>query len=187
MKLIKLLLVSAVVGVLPAHAVDMDALNSEARGIAMNFGKSLKHELMQGMKEGGPINALDVCNTAAPQVTQAAGKSSGWDVARTSLKLRNATNAPDEWEQGVLQRFEEIKMSGENIKKIEFSEIVEMDGKKTFRYMKAIPTAKPCMACHGKSIDPAVETKLQTLYPQDKARGYVPGDIRGAFSLQKTF
>ncbi len=187
MKLINVLLISAIAGVLPAHAVDMNALNNEARGIAMNFGKTLKHELMQGMKEGGPVKAMEVCNTEAPRVTQAAGESSGWDVARTSLKLRNATNAPDEWEQGVLQRFEESKKSGENIKKIEFSEVVEMNGKKIFRYMKVIPTGKPCMACHGATVDPAVEAKLKTLYPQDKARGYAPGDIRGAFSLQKTF
>ena len=50
MKIINVLLISAIAGVLPAHAVDMNALNDEARGIAMNFGKTLKHELMQGMK-----------------------------------------------------------------------------------------------------------------------------------------
>lgn len=186
MKIISMVLVSAIAGVLPAHAADTEALSKEARGISMNFGKTLKGKLMEGMKAGGPIKALEVCNINAPLITSAAGDSSGWNVARTSLKLRNPGNAPDQWEQEVLQRFEKTKMSGEEIKKIEFAEVVEVNGKKTFRFMKAIPTEGACVQCHGAVVAPEVEAKLKELYPQDKARGFAPGDIRGAFTLQKT-
>jgi hypothetical protein len=51
--------------------------------------------------------------------------------------------------------------------------------------MKAIPTAKVCLACHGSAITPEVTAALDEAYPQDQARGYAEGDIRGAFSLSK--
>jgi hypothetical protein len=54
------------------------------------------------------------------------------------------------------------------------------------RYMKAIPTAaKPCLACHGAKISPEVAAKLDDIYPEDKARGYGAGDIRGAFTIRQ--
>jgi hypothetical protein len=57
--------------------------------------------------------------------------------------------------------------------------------KTVFRYMKAIPTAELCVACHGAEIPPDVAAKLEELYPQDKARGFQPGDIRGAFTITR--
>ena len=185
MKIIKLLIISSAIISLPVQAVDTEALTKEARGVSMSFGKALKGHLMGGMKAGGPVNALTVCNTKAPEVTQAAGQSSGWGVARTSLKLRNTSNAPDAWERSVLQQFEERKIAGEDITKMEATEVINADGRKTFRYMKAVPTVGPCVLCHGAEIAPEVEAKIKQLYPQDKARGFKPGDIRGAFTLQK--
>lgn len=49
--------------------------------------------------------------------------------------------------------------------------------------MKAIPTAALCVKCHGETIDPEVEAKLKALYPNDQARGFKEGDLRGAFTL----
>ena len=51
--------------------------------------------------------------------------------------------------------------------------------------MKAIPTGEVCLACHGKDINPDVASALDAAYPQDQARGYALGDIRGAFSVSK--
>jgi hypothetical protein len=49
--------------------------------------------------------------------------------------------------------------------------------------MKAIPTGKVCLKCHGEKIDPDVEASLKQNYPRDKARGFKEGDIRGAFTI----
>jgi hypothetical protein len=51
--------------------------------------------------------------------------------------------------------------------------------------MKAIPTAAQCLNCHGESISPEVDAKLKALYPNDQARGFKEGDLRGAFTLAK--
>ena len=40
-----------------------------------------------------------------------------------------------------------------------------------------------CLACHGAKIPAAVEEALKADYPNDKARGYKAGDIRGAFTI----
>ena len=169
----------------PLSAEDTGVMTGEARGIVMGFGKSLKKELVTAMKAGGPVKAVGVCNTLAPEIAATSGEKSGWEVGRTSLKLRNTDNMPDSWELAVLNDFEARKAAGEDITKMEYTEVIETAGKKEFRYMKAIPTGKPCMACHASEINPGVEAVLSELYPADKARGFKPGDIRGAFTLKK--
>ncbi|ABK45915.1 conserved hypothetical protein [Magnetococcus marinus MC-1] len=170
----------------PALATDEAALLAESRDAVKQFFGKLKGTLMQGMKAGGPNAAMTVCNTAATGIAKQASASYGGSVGRTSLKLRNTDNAPDAWELGVLESFESRLAAGEDPAKMEHHEVVSMDGKQVFRYMKAIPTAaKPCLACHGEKIDPTVEITLNRLYPEDKARGYTEGQIRGAFTLKK--
>jgi hypothetical protein len=51
--------------------------------------------------------------------------------------------------------------------------------------MKAIPTGEVCLACHGSDITPEVAAAIDERYPDDMARGYSLGDVRGAFSLSK--
>ena len=111
--------------------------------------------------------------------------SSGWDVGRTSLKLRNPANAPDAWELAVLNSFEERKSAGEDPQNIAKAEVVEQDGRKVFRFMKAIPTAELCLNCHGSELKPEVVEALNTHYAADQATGFKLGDIRGAFTLSK--
>jgi len=158
---------------------------ADARGAVKQFFGSLKGELEQGMKNGGPVTAISVCNVKAPLIAEETGEKYGWQVARTSLKLRNPGNRPDAWELTVLKAFETRKAAGEDVTKMEHSEVVSMDGKKTFRYMKAIPTAELCLNCHGTDIKPEVASAIDELYPEDMATGYKAGDIRGAFTLQK--
>src|SRR5574339_484035 len=134
--------------------------------IAEFFG-NLKGQLEAGMKEGGPVNAIKVCNSVAPALAQEASTKHNMSVARTSLKPRNPKNAPDAWENKVLNSFEEIKAKGEAADTIAFSEVFESNGKKEFRFMKAIPTGEVCLKCHGENIDPAVKAKLDELYPSD--------------------
>ena len=160
-------------------------LSLEGRKIVKSFFEELKGELGKAMKEGGPVNAIQVCQIEAPAISIGTSERTGWRVARTSLKLRNPANTPDFWERQVLKSFEARKAGGEDVKKMEQAEILTVDGQRTFRYMKAIPTAELCLNCHGPNIKPEVEAKLQELYPYDKARGFNVGDIRGAFTLSK--
>ncbi|MCP4933598.1 MAG: DUF3365 domain-containing protein [bacterium] len=168
-----------------AYGSDQDKLTKEARTVMKGVGKQLKTTLVSAMKKGGPVNALGVCNTKAGPITMRNARETGWDIGRTSLKLRNPSNGADAWELAVLKDFEAKKAAGANPKKLEYSAIIEKDGKKIFRYMKAIPTAAPCLHCHGKQIQAPVKEKIAAHYPSDKAIGFKRGDIRGAFSVSK--
>ncbi|MEW8278883.1 MAG: DUF3365 domain-containing protein [Candidatus Thiodiazotropha sp.] len=157
----------------------------EGKGVIKAFFGDLKGELVKGMKAGGPVSTIATCNKVAPGLAEAHSQMSGWDVGRTSLKLRNPKNAPDAWELAVLQEFEARKAAGEDPMKLVKGEIEEEQGRKVFRMMKAIPTAEVCTKCHGDAIAEPVAAKLDELYPADKARGYKVGDLRGAFTLKK--
>jgi len=180
-----LLSVSALMLSAPLYAGDLDKRAADARKVIKEFATTLKGEMKAGMKAGGPTNAIKVCNLRATHVAIDSSAKSGWDVERTSLKVRNHMNDPDAWEKAVLLKFEERKKAGEDVKKMDFYEVVDRYGEKQFRYMKAIPTGPICLQCHGEKLDVAVIMRLNTLYSDDKARGYKLGDIRGAFTLSQ--
>jgi len=135
------------------------------------------------MKEGGPPNAIQVCNTKAPGIAREISAAGNLKIGRTSLKVRNPGNAPDTWEKKTLEGLEARKAKGEDPAKLEHHEVVG----KEFRYMKAIviPADMPCLKCHGEQLDPAVQAKLKELYPNDKATGYKTGDVRGAITIRQ--
>ncbi len=178
---ISCLMVFALIGSVHADEV----LLQQSREAAKDLGRVLKSELMAAMRQGGPLLALQVCNQQAPGLGRAVAVRHGLQVRRTSLKTRNPANHPDDWERKVLQQFEQRKADGESLKTMEYSETTNHRGGTVFRYMKAIGTAPPCLACHGDNIDPKLGERIRQLYPQDKATGFQPGDIRGAFTVIK--
>ncbi len=159
-------------------------LVAQARAKTVELGGALKSHLMGAMKDGGPVAAIGACNESAPKVSTEVS-TDGWSVGRTAQKLRNPDNTPDAWETAVLQDFERRIASGEQAGTLESHAIVEEEGKRRFRYMKAIPTGAKCLLCHGKEIEPTLAAKLEALYPADAARGFSEGELRGAFTLSK--
>lgn len=157
----------------------------EGKGVIQAFFGDLKGELVKGMNKSGPVGAIEVCHKVAPGLAQAHSQMSGWQVGRTSLKVRNPDNAPDAWETAVLNEFESRKAAGEDPMKLVKAAVVEENGRRIFRMMKAIPTAEVCTKCHGEVLAPPVAAKLDELYPGDQARGFKVGDLRGAFTLKK--
>ncbi len=166
---------------LQAAEVDKAQLKQEAIGIIKKFGGSLKPELKKAIQAGGPAHAVSVCSEKAPSIAQRLSSDSGWMVKRVSLKARNQVAVPDAWEQKVLQQFDQRQANGESAAKMAYSEIV--DGK--FRLMKAQGVEAVCLNCHAAEIKPEVEAALKDNYPEDRARGYELGQIRGAFSLSR--
>lgn len=168
-----------------AEEISLEQRKAQSMGEIKEFFGKLKGELGAAMKSGGPLNAIDVCHKAAPSIAQDMSNRTGWDVARTSLKTRNSGNAPDAWESAVLKDFEQRKAKGEDVETMSYWEVVSENGNDYYRFMKAIPTGDVCLKCHGADIDPKVAAKLDELYPNDMARGFKLGDIRGAFTIKQ--
>lgn len=154
---------------------------AQARDAVADFAGALKGELTAAMQAGGPLNAIEVCHTRAPAIADAVSLESGMSVSRVSLRNRNPDNAPTEWQAAVLRDFETRLAAGEAADALSWQEIVQTDGMREYRFMKAIPTMPMCLACHGVDIAPTVAETIAELYPEDKATGYREGDIRGAF------
>lgn len=105
----------------------------------------------------------------------------GYKLKQTSLKIRNPSNAPDEWERKILESYK-LK---ERQKANSFGEIQEAGGRKIYRYLKPLFIEKPCLACHGakEKIRPEIRDFLEKRYPNDKALGYKEGELRGGISI----
>jgi hypothetical protein len=164
---------------------DREVFIQESRAMVKAFAGNLKGELQAAIKEGGPIHAISVCNVKAPEIARDLSQPPQWTVGRTSHKLRNPDNAPDDWEAMVLGDFLERAAAGESLDAMEKMELVESDAGQTYRYMKAIPAGEVCLTCHGSDIAPELKAEIDTFYPNDQATGFALGELRGAFTLTK--
>ncbi len=152
-----------------------------SKDMIKEFAGQLKGKLQTAMKSGGPIAAMTVCNEQAPLIAKELSEKSGWTISRTSLKPR--ATKPDAWETSIMQSFEQRHADGDKFKSLFNQDIVEVDGKASFRFMQAIETKPVCLICHGDNVAAPISEKIAELYPDDKAIGFKLGDIRGAFSI----
>jgi hypothetical protein len=80
-----------------------------ARAAAGEFGMTLLGALQKAIAAGGPVSAIGVCNLAAPEIAATKSAERHMTIARTSRRLRQPKNAPDDWELRQLQSFEQGK------------------------------------------------------------------------------
>lgn len=164
---------------------DTDKQVAACRAATQKLGGALKSALQGAMKEGGPAGALDVCHDEAEVIAERICEEEGLTVGRTSRRFRNPGNAPDEWEMAGLEAFEVRIAAGELPQDLEmWTTVTSAGGGRTFRYLKAIPTGPLCLKCHGSELAPDLDQKLVELYPDDHARGFAIGDMRGAFTVK---
>ncbi len=159
----------------------------QMRSTAADFMGELKSILLNQVQTSGVVSALDVCSDTAQVLTNEFGLQRGVFIKRVSLKNRNKYNFPDDFEQTVLNSFQEMLQNNKLDDKTELAELVK-EGEFTYlRYMKPILIKPECLNCHGSKSTMLEEvSKLITeRYPDDKARDYKPGDLRGAVSIKK--
>jgi len=169
----------------PATDDVVDQYVTTSREAAQKLGGALKTALQTAMTEGGPVEALNVCHDEAEVIAERICNEEGLTVGRTSRKFRNPGNAPDAWERSSLEAFDARMAAGENPADLEmWATVTGPDGSRTFRYLKAIPTGPLCLTCHGSELAPELDESLVILYPDDHARGFAVGDMRGAFTVK---
>ena len=148
--------------------------------------KSLKNSLEIALQDGDIVGAMKMCSIQAQDLTNDFNTQNTM-IKRISLKYRNLKNKPTKFEAEILESFEKKLLEGVSLENLDFTQFSSSYGKKTLVYIKAIPTKGVCLNCHGKNIDKRVLKEIDFLYPQDKAKGFKMGDIRGAFSVRHTF
>lgn len=164
-----------------AYAEDFQALKAEGAALLPAFGQHLMATVKSAMQSGGPVKAVEACQLLAPEIAVQHSQHP-WKVGRTSLKVRNPANTADAWEKQVLEQFAQRAAAGEPIAELSHAEMVGGE----FRMMKAIATGEPCLACHGKNVEPSLAAVIDVRYPHDQARGFALGELRGAFTVRRT-
>lgn len=149
---------------------------------AKAFMGQMKPLLLEQVQTAGPAGAIDTCAIEAPALAASLSKTSGWSVNRVSALPRNSASAvADDWEATVLADFEQRLLEDADTALLTHGEIV--DGE--YRFMQGQVVGGVCLLCHGATISEDVRAALEARYPDDRATGYSPGELRGAISLRR--
>ncbi len=177
--LVSLLFAACSVEEPPASGPDPRLAHS--RAATARLGSELKARLTAVMSEQGPVAAVAVCADEAPTIAARLSDETGATVGRTALRVRNPANAPATWAADAMRTFADRLTRGDDPADIEFSSATPDGG---FRYMKPIVTAPVCLTCHGMLPPGALADAIANTYPKDRATGFEPGDLRGAFVVE---
>ncbi|MEM8610128.1 MAG: DUF3365 domain-containing protein [Myxococcota bacterium] len=153
------------------NRIDEDYWRERGAESVLPLKQNLKRALASGLEEG-PVEAVTACQAIAPSVTRGASTRSA-NVGRTSHKLRNPANEPKFWMRPLLQSYLDHPDQMD-------PKVIVLD-EETIGYMEPIYLQPMCVTCHGTSIDPEVQARIDELYPEDEATGFEPGYFRGVF------
>lgn len=156
----------------------------EARKISNDLMETVRGLLMQEIQKGGFASAVRVCSELAQEMTNRFSTQTGHDLRRVSLRYRNPKNVPDLYEARILQELD--RLNREKRLPEEYVEVVEEGGVKFLRYLRPLTVGPLCITCHGpkENIPAEVQSILKEKYPEDRATGFLVGDLRGAISVK---
>jgi sulfite reductase alpha subunit-like flavoprotein len=153
----------------------------KGKEIAQATVKELGSNLMKHMKEGGPQQAIPFCNASANPLTEEIAKKYNVSIKRTSHKIRNDDNKPNEAEETILKQYFASISNNEELKPI-----VSKDEEGKVHFYAPIKLEAKCLACHGtigQEVSIRTDSILKVLYPNDKATGFKVGDLRGIVNI----
>jgi hypothetical protein len=153
----------------------------QSEELASQFQSELQTELSNALSEVGPVGAIGVCQSTAPTIGARLSEDSGFTVSRIARRNRNAKNGISPDLEGLYSDLEASPMQNGSPRSVHGTV-----GDRLV-YLRAIPMQEqPCSACHGTNIDPALSEVISEAYPEDRAVGFQPGELRGAFLVEKS-
>jgi hypothetical protein len=156
----------------------------EARQLSKELAEKVRGLLLQEIERGGFENAARVCSELAQEITQQFNKRTRYYARRVSLRYRNPKNIPDDYEQRKLEEFDFLNR--EKRLENEYMEVVKEGSQEYLRYMKPLVAIPLCLVCHGpkENIPSEIKAILTEKYPDDRATGFLSGDVRGTISVK---
>ena len=154
----------------PSEEAGEDACVASATAAIGQLQRGLKTRLVAAMGEGAPA-AVRVCADEAEAIRAHVAQESGVRVGRTSTKLRNPANAEaPPWAKAYLE-----SPAREDGAFVHWVERTPTEA----RVVSPLVAQGLCLTCHGEAIPPEVAEVLDERYPEDEARGFAEGDLRG--------
>ncbi len=163
----------------PVGKAEAELALQAATRLVDDYGRSLKKELMAAMSEGGPPNAISVCQMKAPELTREFAMDQVWSINRVSDRNRNPDNAVDSAQYEILARFADTG----SVPVEHYDYWSKNNGELVYHYYRPIRTMQLCLNCHGDkaTMSEEVLTILEKKYPDDQAVGYDVNELRGMF------
>jgi hypothetical protein len=163
------------------EAEDLSAFEAQGLEIVKSTFGVLSSALQLRLEDGEVTDAVSYCNAAAYPLTDSLSKAHGAEIRRTSNKVRNPANALSDIEKPVFEAFLDEMNAGTEPR----GKAIRMeDG--MVHYFQPIFLQPMCMNCHGV-VGEQVKTEdyqlIASLYPNDQAVGYKPGELRGMWSI----
>lgn len=162
----------------PKDTVDYLALGQE---YAAQTQSVLGKNLMQAIQSEGSAYAVDFCNTRAYPLTDSMAQLLNVHLKRVSDQPRNLDNSAQGTQLEYIRSAKEKLGRGEKVT----PQLQEFEGKMIAYY--PIITNTMCLQCHGdpdSQINQETLAKLNTLYPDDQARGYAENQLRGIWVVE---
>ncbi len=135
------------------------------------FKRDLQAALRDGLAQG-PVEAVAACQIRAPEITNARTRDDV-RVGRTSHRLRNPANVGPGWVAPILAGYRSDASD-------RAPRSVALPGNRA-GYVEPIVTQPLCLTCHGNDVAPEIASRIEQLYPSDRAVGFDVGDLRGVF------
>jgi len=148
---------------------------------AMQTQKELGKNLMKQIKINGTASAVKFCSVSALKIVDSMQNVLHAKISRVTDKPRNESALANSEELKYIESYKQTLLKGEKPKPF----TKEIGGKTTF--YSPVLTNGMCMQCHGNEKDAIkfeVLTVLDSLYPTDKAKGYLPNQIRGMWKVE---
>jgi len=152
----------------------------EGKSIAMSSFKILSSKLKSAIKKGGPVAGIDICSSKAQKLTDSISLAKNVKLKRVSLKNRNENNIANKSEASILNSWQADLDNNKSIK----PKIIRNNNQE-ITFVAPIKVKHQCIICHGTDdfVTPEIRLKLKEHYPNDKARNYSEGDLRGAWVI----
>ena len=148
---------------------------------AMLTQKALGENLMKQIKINGTREAVSYCNLNALSIVDSMENVLNIEISRITDKPRNSFSQASIEELKYIETFK-YHLSNEKI----LQPLVKEVGDKISFY-SPIKTNGMCLQCHGnKESNIKYETLsvIDSLYPEDKAKGYLSNQIRGMWKIE---
>ena len=151
---------------------------SRADLVVVSLQEALLRELTSALEQGGPVFAVQSCHIDVAGAIRRVERRPGIAAGRTSHRLRRPANAPRAWAAPLVRA-----NAGRPARDMD-GFVVDLGT--AVGVLRPIVERPMCASCHGPAdkIAPGVAAALKARYPDDRATGFVNGEIRGWYWIE---
>ncbi len=161
---------------------DHKAYKMKGMLIAKNTFKVFKSNIQTIASKDGLHGVVDFCHKNAEKLADSLGKLHNVVIKRTSHKLRNEKNKPDEDSKAVLEKYLKLQQAQKPMEPV-----VKKGADGYIHFYAPIKLKKECLKCHGipgQEVHDDIYKLIKSKYPNDKATGFKEGELRGIWDIK---